>query len=137
MADLTITATNLIAGANANIQTGISSEAIPAGKSIIVDPDTKKVMLADSDAGDTDLHDAKGISLNAAVAANQPVSWIKDGDLAMGAILTKGVTYCVSSTPGGICPQADVTSGRELVILGVASSTSNLQVGVRDTNIVI
>ena len=74
-----------------------------------------------------------GVSVNAAAVAGQPVSYIKDGDLAFGAILTKGETYCVSGTPGGICPRADVTTGDDLIIIGVASSTSNLQVGLRDT----
>lgn len=135
MADLTITAANLIPASNANIQHGMSGAAIGAGKSVYLDDATKTIKLADNDAVAAAEHDAVGISLNATAAAGQPVSWIKSGDLAFGAILTKGETYCVSGTAGGICPRADVTTGDELVILGVASTTSNLQVGIRDTNI--
>src|SRR6478609_2383646 len=107
------------------------------GKSVYLDPDDNLVKLADNDAVNAQEHDAVGISLNATAAAGQPVSYQKGGDLAFGAILTKGAVYCVSSTAGGICPQADIASGDELVILGVASTTSNLQVGIRDTNTVL
>lgn len=137
MADLTPTASALIPAANAIIVHGMSGAAIAAGKSVYLDPDTKTVKLADNDAVDTDEHNAVGISLNATAAAGQPVSFQKGGNLAFGAILTKGETYCVSGTPGGICPRADVTTGDELVILGIASTTSNLQVGIRDTNTVL
>lgn len=137
MADLTVSAVNLIPAASASIKHGISGAAIAAGKSVYIDPDAKTIKLADNDAVVAAEHDAVGISLNATAAAGQPVSYIKDGDLAMGTILTKGETYCVSGTAGGICPRADVTTGDELVILGVAKSTSVLAVGIRDTNIVI
>lgn len=137
MAALTITASALLAGSNANIKHGMSGAAIAAGKSVYLDPDDNLVKLADNDAVSTDEHDAVGISLNATAAAAQPVSYIKSGDLAFGAILTKGETYCVGGTAGDIVPRADVTTGDELVILGIASTTSNLQVGVRDTNTVL
>lgn len=137
MADLTITGSALIPAATAVIKHGVCGAAIGQGKSVFVDPDTGTVKLADNDTVDTDDHDSVGISLNATTAAGQPVSYQKGGDLAFGAILTKGTVYCVSSTAGGICPQADLGAGDEVVILGVASTTSNLQVGVRDTNIVL
>lgn len=111
MADLTITAANLIPSASASIKHGISGAAVAAGKSVYIDPDTKTIKLADNDAVVAAEHDAVGISLNATAAAGQPISYI--------------------------CPRADVTTGDELVILGVAKSTSVLAVGVRDTNVVL
>lgn len=137
MADLTITPANIVPGSNANIKRAISAVAIGAGKSVYIDPVTKLAGLADNNTGTVADHNAVGVSVNASAVAGQPIDYISDGDLAFGAILTKGATYCVSGTAGGICPQADVVTGMELVILGVASSTSNLQVGVRDTNVVI
>lgn len=136
MAALTITGSNLIPASNAIIVHGMAGAAIAQGKSVFLDPDTKTIKLADNDSVDTDDHNAVGIALNTTTAAGQPVSYQKGGDLAFGAILTKGETYCVGGTAGDIVPRADVTTGDELVILGVASTTSNLQVGIRDTNIV-
>lgn len=135
MAALTITAANLVPGADAVFKTNLAGGAIPAGKSVYLDPDDDRLKLADNDAVDAQEHDAVGISVNASAVAGQPVTWIKSGDLAFGAILTKGETYCVGGTAGDIVPRADVTTGDELVILGIASTTSNLKVGVRDTNI--
>lgn len=137
MADLTITAANLIPAASAQIKHGFSAAAVAAGKSVFRNPDNNLIGLADNDSVDPDDHNAIGISLNATAAANQPISWISAGDLAMGTILTKGETYCVSGTAGGICPRADVTTGDELVILGVAKTTSTLAVGIRDTDITL
>lgn len=133
MADLTITAANIVPGSNATIKHGIAAVAIACGKSVYLDPDTNTVKLSDNDDASAAVRETVGVSVNAAAVAGQPVSYIKDGDLAFGAILTKGETYCVSGTPGGICPRADVTTGDDLIIIGVASSTSNLQVGLRDT----
>lgn len=137
MTDLTITASALVPGANAVIKHGLSGAAIAAGKSVYRDPDDDRVKLADNDAAEAQEHDAVGISLNATAAAGQPVDYQTGGDLAMGAILTKGESYCVSGTPGGICPRADVTTGDELVILAIATSTSNLAIGIRDTNAIL
>lgn len=137
MADLTITTTAIIPGATATIKTGIAGAVILPGKPVYLDPDTSTIKIADSNDADVDVRTSIGISVNSAVAIGQPISYIKDGTLGMGAILTKGVTYCLSDTAGGICPQADVGAGEEVVILGVASSTANLEVGLRDTGIVI
>lgn len=137
MAALTITAANLAPASNAIIKHGMAGAAIGAGKSVYLDPDDNLVKLADNDAVNTQEHDAVGISLNATAAAGQPVSYQKGGDLSFGAILTKGETYCVGGTAGDIVPRADVTTGDELVILGIASSTSVLQVGIRDTDTVL
>lgn len=137
MADLTITASALLAGANATVLHGIAGLAIAAGKSVYLDAATDTVKLSDNDDASADVRAASGISLNATAAAGQPVSYIKGGDLAMGAILTKGESYCVSGTPGGICPRADVVSTDDPIILGIASSTSNLQVGIRDPGITL
>lgn len=126
MADLTITAANVLAGANANITQGTAGEAITAGKAVYLSSTAKKWMLADSNSGTPEARKATGIALNAA-ALNQPVAIALPGsDVAIGATLTAGTAYYLSDTPGGICPVADVGSGESVCMMGLAKSASVL-----------
>jgi hypothetical protein len=52
-------------------------------------------------------------------------------------VLTPGTVYCLSGTPGGICPLADVTTGDDVIILGVALSTTVLDVQINDTGVTL
>lgn len=127
MADLVITAANVVAGENAVKESALAGEAITAGKTMYVDPATKKFMLADSNSATAEAKAATHIALNGA-ALNQPVVGIKGGDLAVGAVLTAGSTYFLSDTPGGICVDADVGAGENVCQVGIAKSTSVLAV---------
>ncbi|QDP55375.1 MAG: hypothetical protein Tp176DCM1853251_59 [Prokaryotic dsDNA virus sp.] len=124
MADLTITAANVIRGANAVITRGTAGAAITAGQIIYADA-SDAFQLADADAftaGVTEVF----MALNGA-ATGQPVTALKSGDVALGAILTAGSAYYLSGTAGGIMPAADLTVGDEVVQLGLASSTTTLK----------
>lgn len=136
MTDISVTPANVVPGAGSLVKTATAGEAITAGKSVVINPDTKKLMLADNDSATAYVKGAAGVSVNSA-ALNQPCSYITDGPYAAGAALTKGETYCVSGTAGGICPRADVTTGDDLIIIGVALDTANIHVGLRDTGITI
>lgn len=124
MANLTITVANLQAVSGYAPLRGTSGATITAGMPCYIDTDgTMKI----SEAGSTAIKAvARGISLHAAVSG-QPLELICFGNLAFGAILTKGVFYVVSATAGLICPLADITTtGHYIMKLGQASSTSNL-----------
>ncbi len=126
MADLVITKANVIAGANPNIRRGTAGATVTAGQSVYEDAtDSNSWKLADND--DTAAKAAAiGIAMNDALDG-QPLQIITGGTLGLGAILTTGTVYVVSSTPGGIAPWADLTSGEYITVLGVATSTSNLR----------
>jgi hypothetical protein len=130
MADLTITAANVVAGANSSAVTGVSGETIAAGKSVYLNSTTKKWMLADSNSATAEARKATGIALNGA-SLNQPIAVHKLGDITIGAALTAGTAYYLSDTPGGICPLADVGSGEYVCLLGLAKSTSVLSVDIQ------
>lgn len=130
MADLTITAANVVAGANSANVTGAAGETIAAGKAVYLASATKKWMLADSNSATAEARQATGIALNGA-SANQPVSVHKSGDITIGATLTAGTAYYLSDTPGGICPLADVGSGEYVCLIGLAKSTTVLAVDVQ------
>lgn len=120
MADVTITATGVLAGSNAARQNGLAGEAITAGKAVYLSPSTKKWLLADNNSATADARRAGGIALNGA-ALNQPVSVQTAGDITIGATLTVGAVYALSDTPGGICPDADVGAGEFVCLLGIAA----------------
>ena len=136
MADLTITATNVVAGSNAQTFDGTLGAAVTAGQGIVKDPTTKKYVLADSNHATVALRVPDGIALNGG-AANQPVKGQRSGDITIGATLTAGLVYYQSDTPGGICPIADVGSGETPVVLGMARSTTVLALDIQSTGVTL
>lgn len=128
MADVTISAANTIAVAGSQIEVVTSNDTITQGQAVYKNPAAaNRVDLCDADAAAT--ADCYGISLNSA-AAGQPLSIIRSGNLSMGNTLTAGTVYCVSTTPGGIAPEADLGSGDYKTVLGVATSAFNLKISI-------
>lgn len=132
MADLSITAANVIKGSNATVKPGIAGATITAGQAVYLDTSDGKWKLADADAataaerGGADI----GIALNGA-SDGQPIDVQVKGLITIGATLTAGAGYYLSDTPGGICLVADVTGGDYIVLLGLANSTSELALDVQ------
>lgn len=74
-----------------------------------------------------------GLALNGA-ADGQPIAWTGGGDMTFAdAPLTAGTVYILSANVGKICPIADLASGSNLVIIGVAISTSVLRLSINNT----
>ena len=130
MADLTITAASVLAGANATKKEGLAGETLVAGKAVYQAAATKKWFLADSNSATAEVRRAVGITLNAA-SLNQPVSVQTSGDITIGATLTAGVALYLSDTPGGICPVADIGSGEFVCLLGLAKSATVLAIDIQ------
>lgn len=130
MADLTITAANVVAGSNPGTDTYLAGETITAGQALYLASATKKFMKADADSGTAEAKVATHIALNGA-SANQPVQGQKSGTITIGATMTAGATYFLSGTAGGICPDADVGAGENVCLIGIALSTSVLSLSFR------
>jgi hypothetical protein len=128
MVDLTITAANVVPGADAVRESGTAGEAITAGRLVYFDVTTLTYRLAKSN-GAAALRVPNGIALNTA-SAGQPVVVQNAGDVTLGAVMTAGVAYLLSDTSGGICPDADVGTGEFMCLVGVAKSTSVLKIGI-------
>lgn len=126
MADLSITPANVIATASATTRSGTAGATITAGQVVYFDRTDSKYKLADADAVPSGGFGSVFIALNGA-SDNQPISVLSGGSVAMGAVFTAGTSYYLSPTPGGIAPLADVLSGDDVVLLGVAISATNLQ----------
>ncbi|MGQ3299643.1 hypothetical protein [Reyranella sp.] len=137
MADLSITAASVLAGATALVEHGEKAGAtLVAGQVVYKDNADFRLKLSDNDSGTPGVRTVLGITLNGG-AAGQPVSIVKKGPVTLNAVLTAGVVYGVSSTPGGIAPLADVASGDDVIILGVALSTTVLDLQINDTGVTL
>lgn len=136
MADLTITPANIIAGASAQKETGIAGASLLAGQVVYKEAATGQFKLADSNSATVEQRTPYGITLNPALTS-QPVTVVTSGDLGFGAILTAGAGYYTSETPGGIQPVADLGAGELVSLLGFATTTSNLNVRIVSSGVVI
>lgn len=134
MANLSITAANVVADSSASREAGTAGESIAAGEAVYYASATRKWMLADADSATAEARRATGIALNTA-ALNQPIDVLKSGDLTVGAVLTAGAAYYLSDDPGKICPLADVSGGDYICLIGLAKSTSVLAVAIQFPNV--
>jgi hypothetical protein len=134
MADLSITATNVAKGSSGleQVENGTSGAALTAGDVCYFDTSASTWKLAQADG--TALEAGSGglaIALNTAPAAGMPITLLKSkGDLSLGAILTVGATYVLSAAAGKIAPIADLATGDYVVLLGIARTTSILQLNM-------
>lgn len=135
MADVTITAANVLAGADAEIEHGIAGATETAGQAVYRDDTDRKYKLGDNN-GAAALRKVRGITLNGG-ANGQPMAILKRGDITIGGTLVAGSIYCLSAAPGAICPQADVASGSDVVVIGVAKSTSVLHVDIQQPGVTL
>lgn len=136
MSDYVITAASVLPGAGRSPSHGIAGATITAGKAVVIDPTTNKYVLSDSNSATAALRGVDGIALNGA-SDGQPLAVHTKGPLTLGAVLTAGVAVYASDTPGGLCPVADVGSGEYSTIIGIATSTSVLDVDIQESGVAL
>lgn len=136
MADISITAANVVAGGNAKTVEGTAGATITAGQVLYLDSDAGTYKLADCDSATAAARSPAGIALNGA-ASGQPVRVLKSGNVTIGGTLTAAVGYYLSPTAGGICPIADLSSGDYPTLLGFARSTSVLAVDIQEATVAL
>jgi len=129
MADLSPAAANIVADYQAKIKTGVAAEAISAGEALYIDStDDDELALAKHDGTEAE---AQAVGIAIADAANgATVTYITEGELALGSILTAGVVYGLSATYGAVAPITDTGSSDYVTVLGVAKSAGTLEVKI-------
>lgn len=136
MANLVITAANVQPIDGTVIKTATAQVAILAGQYIQRDPITRKMVLGDANVPVASIENS-GIALNSA-AVGQPVSYAAPGGgVALGAVLAVGRIYVLSATPGAIAPAADLVNGDIAVVLGIARTTSILDLQTQTNGVVL
>jgi hypothetical protein len=135
MADISITAANVVPGSDAVRESGTAGATITAGQLVYLDTSDMKYKLADSN-GAAALRVPNGIALNGA-SNGQPLVIQKGGDITIGGTLTAGIPYFLSDTPGGLCPLPDIGTGEYSCIIGIAKSTSVLAVNIQPSGVAL
>lgn len=133
MSDLSITATQVVAGTGASvIKTGVYGETVTAGQCVYQKSTDSKWYKAVATSGGTAEQSGYGVSFGVALvggAANQPAYVQTGGPITIGATVAAGVWYYVSQTAaGGIGPVADLGSGDFVTIIGYGLTTSTMQI---------
>jgi hypothetical protein len=133
VADLTITAANVgRGGATTEIQQNCQfGEAMTQGQSTYLSTDNKWYK-ADADTSSASM--AKGVVMTPA-STNGYGDIALSGPIAIGATVAVGQVYVVSTTAGGIAPYADLGTGDFVTILGVADTTSTINLSINATGI--
>lgn len=135
MADLSITAANVVSGAAPRIdRKRTAGAAITAGQWVYRDGEQYK--LADDNSATAAARVPDGVALNGA-AAGQPLAVQTGGEITMGAVLAPGVAYYLSDTPGGMCPVADLATGEYPCVVGIAKSASVLRIGINPAGVAL
>lgn len=136
MADLTITAASVLSGAGALVAHGTAGAGVTAGQAVYLDEAAGSYKLADNNSATAAVREPDGIALHAS-ATGQPLAVHTRGPITIGATLTAGVAYYLSDTPGGISPVADLASGEYPTILGIATSTTVLNVKIQSAGVAL
>ena len=136
MVDLTITPANVVAGTNASKTSGTAGENIAAGQLVYKNSTTQRFMLCDTNSVTAEAQRPTGIALHAA-ANNQPIAVLTAGEITIGATVVAGTDYFASDTPGGICPKADVGTGEQVTLVGLAKSTSVIVVDFQSPGVTL
>lgn len=136
MTDLVITAANVKAADSATKKSAKGGGTITPGKVIYKDLSTGKLDLVDADSATASQRDVEGIALSGG-GVDQPIFYMTEGDLDVGAVLTVGKVYVASDTAGGIMPVEDLEAGDYVTILGVAKTTSILAVKINKSGVAV
>ena len=121
MADITVTVANVLR-VDGTTGTGTAGATITAGQPLYADStDSGKLKLADADAAAS--ADSVGVALHGSLTG-QPVKYQASGQITIGGTVVVGEVYCVSTTAGGVAPDADVIAGDYRTILGVGTSAT-------------
>jgi hypothetical protein len=138
MADLSITPANVEQSVGAVIRHSRAAAAILAGQTLY-DVGDGTVNLADADAAlpaGAAARKCRGVALHGA-AQGQPIAWQTGGRILIGATVTPGEIYVLSGNAGGICPEADLATGDEVVLIGVGFDADEILLNVWPTGVVV
>lgn len=130
MAELSITALQVLSGPDADFFQGYAGQAVTAGQAVYLDVLTNRLRLADAN-GSQDSAEVVGIALHEA-AAEQPLRIQTAGTLTLGAGAAPATStvYILGANPGGIAPVADKVAGWYCTVLGVGAPTNTLKMSV-------
>ena len=136
MADLTITAANVVAGADAVKRQVKAGGTITAGQLVARDTTTGKYVVSDADSATASLREPVGVALHGA-SDNQPLMIQTAGLITIGGTLSMTTqVYIAGDTAGAIRPAADLNTGDLGFLVGIAISTTQMRLAFAKGGIV-
>jgi len=126
MADLAITAANVVPDADATVNRGsIAGDTITAGMPIFEDTgDGNKMKPCEAGAEASSV--CAGIALNGA-SDGQPVDYITAGDFTVGATVVVGISYFATNAGGmGVWAEVAVAEYASLVCVGISTTKARI-----------
>lgn len=136
MADLTVTAANVVPGTGATVVQGTSGAAITAGQTVYLDTATTTWKLCDANLSAAAAK-LGGIAMDSTPGVGQPISVLTDGPYNPGATAVVGTIYVASGTAGGIAPAADLVSGWYTNVLGVGTAANSILVKILNSQVAV
>ena len=127
-----VVASVLPTGTGLVFRNAIAGEAITQGQSVYVDT-AGVVKLASKDLTIVEAA-AIGIAVTDS-AVNQPCEFMLAGSISFGSVLATGTVYIVGAAPGGIAPDADAIGTEFVTVLGVAISSTTLQLKILQSGV--
>lgn len=131
MSDLSITASQVQAGTNADFFDGTAGATVTAGQPVYLDATDNLLKLADADASLAKAN-VKGIALHGA-SLGQPLRTQTDGTLTLGAGAAPvvGKVYKLGLTAGSWSPIEDMDAGGQYdTNLGVGMATNAVKLDI-------
>ena len=133
MADVTIPKANVESVGNPTLQDVTCGAAVIAGRFVYEDAASGKVNYATSLSAATAA--VTGMLVNSGERDGAPATIQKDGDVAVGAILTTGELYVLADNAGKLMPASDLVTNDFVTFVGLAISTSTLRLGITQSGI--
>jgi len=132
MVDYVITAANVKPTGSLGIQSAIAAATITAGQVVRAIGGTVTPAQADSIPNSASV---VGVALNGG-ATGQPVNFVTGGTVEVGTAFAIGDVVVLSAgAAGAMAPVADLSTGNVAVILGVATTTDILKIGLNNSGV--
>jgi hypothetical protein len=136
MADITVTAANVVQGDGADVENGIFGATVTAGQVVYKDAADQRFKLCDANSGTAAARVPYGIALNGG-ATGQPAAIQKAGNINPGGTVVVGQTYVASANAGGIAPVSDLATGHYVSHLGIGITSSLISMGIKVSGVAV
>ena len=128
-ADISITAANVL-GFGTDMETLPAGGTITAGQPVRKNSSNQVLAASDDSSANAAVY---GIALNGG-GTGQPIQVQKSGVVNLGATLSVGKVY-VLSTSGGIAPIDDIASGEFITVICVATTTALCKLSINASGV--
>ena len=136
MADITVTAANVVPDSGYQYVDGTAGETITAGQALYLKSSDSKYYKADCNDATAENRTLAGIALHGG-SAGQPLRVMTAGTVTIGATVAVGTIYVLSATAGGIAPSTDLVSGWYTTIIGIATTTGKIKLSILNSSVAV